>query len=481
MQTEQKLVEDIEKCMKASAIWGRMAQRGESHLLLMFPLYYSYLVANKGTMGIADEDALLDPAAVAQSIGVSYTLGGFFERLVALRGKDVELPRIDAKELVQTFPTLEVLRDILAIAQAGQTLLAEDESYAVARAILVVVNDRFPRQMGRYGADCTTPGTTARLFSAIANPAGRSVEDFACGCGTSLAAAAAAGAASLHGWDIDRHAVLCARINCFFATLSGVDRADDRALCNIGLGDLTDFGNVAPGAYDVVMVAPPLGTKPQAIEGAGTDKYRNTVKDLLGWDVQIPKTMDELAVARALADVNDDGVVIMHTTKGVLFRESNADRGLRNNLIEHGSLYAVIELPSGTAAGTAINMCVLVFGRKRRYKDILLVNMADESLGAKGFYDTSRGPRSYGVTDAGIAWLKGVLERREEIEGIAKLITESDYREHGETLVFAQYGLSREDGLSNVRAREDVIRDIDLHAHRAQAIGQDIETVLTKL
>lgn len=476
------LVAQIEALLVGARSQDSLRHNPNALVAVTFQLYYAFLVANVHEWGICDGKRVLEPAVAKNKLGIEYTLQGFMDGVVGIKSSGFMIPVLDAELLACLYPSIDAVKGLFEMAEKGREILREDGNHCASSAVWTVLNEFVPRWIGgRLHAEHATVLSTAELLNEIVEPAGKAVRDFACGYGAALSSAAKDGAEQICGSDINGYAVMQAKMNCFFANPTGRCASGSHQTVKIKDDDLLDFSVIEPSSADVVMVTPPLGMKLRSMEEAQAHAYRSRVKSELDWDVRAPKTVEEACIVRAMLELNGDGVAVVHAAPGLLFREANAEKGLRNNLMRSGSLYAVVELPSGTSAGTSINMCLLIFGRKKRFDDVLLVNMAAESLGKKGYFDTSRGPRSQGVTKAGIAWLKGVLSPRVEIPGISKLITVQDFEEHGGTLKFAPYGMGVENGTDNLPDRDEVLKEISRHDDQLKSIEKSINSVLMKL
>lgn len=83
-----------------------------------------------------------------------------------------------------------------------------------------------------------------------------------------------------------------------------------------------------------------------------------------------------------LASLRNDGQAVVVVPVGVLFR--NTESKIREQIIEHNLLEAVIELPPNLFYGAAISTAILVFRKERMRTQTLFVDARKGYISNKG-------------------------------------------------------------------------------------------------
>ena len=91
-----------------------------------------------------------------------------------------------------------------------------------------------------------------------------------------------------------------------------------------------------------------------------------------------PKSKADYAfIIRGLENLSDDGVMVMVLPHGVLFR-GNAEGEIRKWLLEKGYIEAVIGLPDSMFQNTGIPVCLVIFRKNRKDKNVLFIDASRE-------------------------------------------------------------------------------------------------------
>ena len=148
---------------------------------------------------------------------------------------------------------------------------------------------------------------------------------------------------TFHGYDFDTTML---RIGSMNMLLHGVENPDIRYKDSLAQADEDDAEN-----YTLILANPPF---------AGSLDYESTAKDLL----QIVKTKktELLFLALFIRLLQTGGRAAVIVPDGVLFGSSNAHKALREILVEHQKLDAVISMPSGVFKPYAgVSTAILLF------------------------------------------------------------------------------------------------------------------------
>lgn len=142
---------------------------------------------------------------------------------------------------------------------------------------------------------------------------------------------------------------------------------------------LTDNGRLKQ--FDIVVSAPPFADKWVA-EEAEYDPYGRFLYGIP------PKSQATWAyISHILTSLKTSGQAVVVVPSGVLFR--NNESKIREQIIEHNLLEAVIELPQNLFYGTAISTAILVFRKNRETRQTLFINARKGYISNKGIYKLS--------------------------------------------------------------------------------------------
>jgi SAM-dependent methyltransferase len=212
-----------------------------------------------------------------------------------------------------------------------------------------------------------TSDDLADLMVGLANVAGGSVFDPACGTGGILRAAARAGCTTADGQEIDEPA---ARLAGLWLALHGV-------ASRVKVGDSLRADAFAGLAADAVVSNLPFGDTNWGQDELGYDPR---------WEYGLPpRTEPELAwVQHALAHLRPGGSAVLLMPPSAASRR--AGRRIRAELLRRGALRAVVALPARAAAPHGVPLHVWVLRRPAPDAaapvHVLLVDAADDDLAA---------------------------------------------------------------------------------------------------
>lgn len=273
------------------------------------------------------------------------TLAGIFGD-VAWANKD-KLPETALLNLIEAFGTLD-----LSPRTVGHDVLGAAYEYLLKQ---------FADESGKKAGEFFTPRAVVRLLTRILDPTPTdSVYDPACGSGGMLVEAAnevleAGGSLAqmrVYGQEVNLTTAAIARMNLFLH-----DIEDARVLRGDTLRQpkfLDAKGRLEH--FDVVIANPPFSLKGWGAETWAGDPWGRGACGVppagnadFAWVQHMVASMDPTA--------GRVGVVMPH---GVLFR-GGAEARIRQCLIEHDQLDAVIGLPANLFYSTSIPACLLIF------------------------------------------------------------------------------------------------------------------------
>jgi len=170
-----------------------------------------------------------------------------------------------------------------------------------------------------------------------------------------------------HGFDFDATMLRIAAMNLM---LHGVDDPDIHYQDTLSAGFTDHFPNAAKEGFDVILANPPF---------KGSLDFEDVHPSLLR-QVKTKKT-ELLFVALILRMLKNGGRSATIVPDGVLFGSSGAHRQLRELLVEHNQLEAVISLPSGVFKPYAsVSTGILVFTKGGRTDNVFFYNVQADGL-----------------------------------------------------------------------------------------------------
>lgn len=439
--------------------------------LLPWFLYSTYISQNIELLGIEDFDESYSLRSARNSMGNSYTPSAYLEYFATLSSTGCNLPNLTIDSITKR-ATMKLLSAWFAF--LGQLNLKDDETFAVAHSLRsLLFYAPFHSSLGRQGGEYTSNSSIAEMMLSFSSVEGQILSDFMCGNAATLSLALEKGAKEVHGTEINETSANMARIACFFG--------NPQAVSEIQLSNVFESRLPKKSSANVVCVAPPFAVRIK--DTAAQDQFYHMWEGLFDEEAPKVRTLEEFSFIRALWELNDDGLGILHTSTGFLYRSGRNETAIRNALVRNGFIQAVIELPAGLAYGTSISTALFVIGRKRKFKDILLVNMDSEAIAESGYCTRDRGRRSACITPEGIKWLKETVLNRQSIPLVSQKITVEDYLEGGSVLSYARYGevVNIEDTLGDIRAVSEICEEIKSATDGIDDISNRIREVVAKL
>ena len=276
-------------------------------------------------------------------------------------GNKERLPETSLVNLLNAFNSMTLNPD-----EVSNDLLGQGYEYLLKK---------FADESGKKAGEFFTPRQVVRLLIRILDPQpGESVYDPACGSGGMLVETI--NTVRDHGGDTRTLRLYGQEVNL---TTSAIARM------NLYLHDIEDFKIVrgdtlrSPGlrgtdgrisTFDVVVANPPF-----SLTNWGADTWAADTRSVGG--VPPTKNGDFAWVQHMVASMDPKGgrvgVVMPH---GVLFR-GGAEAKIREHLVEHDQLEAVVGLPSNLFYSTSIPACLLIFRANKsheRRKHVLFVD-----------------------------------------------------------------------------------------------------------
>lgn len=219
--------------------------------------------------------------------------------------------------------------------------------------------ERFATDAGKKAGEFYTPHAVSQLVAKLAAPkSGDQICDPACGSGGLLIEAGREVGGTnyaLFGQEVNGSTWALARMNMF---LHGADSADIRWCDTINSPALIEDDRLM--RFDIVVANPPFSLDKWGAENAVTDKYNRF------WRGVPPKSKGDWAFITHMIEIarEREGRVAVVVPHGVLFR-GQAEKRIRQHMLEENLLDAVIGLPGNLFPTTSIPVAILVFDRAR--------------------------------------------------------------------------------------------------------------------
>lgn len=244
--------------------------------------------------------------------------------------------------------------------------------------------ERFAADAGKKAGEFYTPHAVSRLVAKLAAPKpGETICDPACGSGGLLIEAAREVGNSdfaLFGMEVNGSTWALARMNMF---LHGADSARIEWCDTLNSPALVEVDRLM--RFDVVAANPPFSLDKWGAENASNDRYNRF------WRGIPPKSKGDWAFITHMVEVARErsGRVAVVVPHGVLFR-GQAEKRIRQHMIEENLLDAVIGLPSNLFPTTGIPVAILVFDRAREKggtrqgcKDVFFIDASKDFMPGK--------------------------------------------------------------------------------------------------
>ncbi len=182
---------------------------------------------------------------------------------------------------------------------------------------------------------------------------------------------------------------------------------------------------------------------------------------------------DIMCIKHALWRLEDTGNAVVLCAAGVLFRSGKTGVE-REALVENGRIETVIQIPQGAVYGTSVNTAILVLRKKRKSKDILLVDAAKLLTGI------DKGRTEYKLRPENEMLLWDIINNRKEVEGISCIVRPKEVGQYEYSLVVSQY-LQKEEVTPEVIDVNALIEENGKLVHELMVVEQELAKVRGKL
>lgn len=238
---------------------------------------------------------------------------------------------------------------------------------------------------------------------------------------------------------------------------------------DIALGDtLTDsrFKQENKDSFDCIVANPPFSLQWEP------DKIKEEDERFASYQKPPKSTADLAFVIHCLSLLSNDGTLSIILPHGVLFR-GNKEKEIREKIINqntNGYLDAVIGLAPNLFFSTSIPVCILVFKKCRKDKDIFFIDASKE-------FQKDKNQNT--LTEENIAKIITTYQNRQDIDKFAKNISKQEIEKNDYNLNITRY-------IDNTKKEEEIdinqeVQDIKNLTKEEQEINQSIEKYCQEL
>lgn len=264
----------------------------------------------------------------------------------------------------------DTIANVIKVINGADLIHSEGDVLGNAYEYLI---GQFASETGKKAGEFYTPHGPAQILTRIAmlgqeDKKGLQVYDPCMGSGSLLLSCLHYSKhpkfIKFYGQELMSSTYNLARMNMF---LHGIDPSN-QILHNADTLD-ADWPTEEVTEFDVVTMNPPYSAKWTADEGFKQDERFMDYNGKLA-----PKSKADYAfLLHGFYHLEHTGTMAIVLPHGVLFRGA-AEGTIRQILLENGSIYAVIGLPSNMFYNTSIPTCIIVLKKHREGRDVLFID-----------------------------------------------------------------------------------------------------------
>ena len=326
----------------------------------------------------------------------------------------------------------------------------------------------YASEAGKSGGEFFTPQEVSELLArmtVVGKTAVRKVYDPACGSGSLLLKfAKVLGKEHVHmgfyGQEINLTTYNLCRINMFLHNINFEE-------FDIAHGDtLTDPEHLDDGPFEAIVSNPPYSIK---WEGKNNPLLINDPRYSPAGVLAPPSKADLAFTMHILSCLSADGVAAIVEFPGVLYR-GGAEQKIRQYLIDHNFVGAVIQLPPDLFFGTSIATCIIVLKKSKEDEGILFIDASDEFV-RRGNKNKLSQKNQQKILDA--------YTHRKSLDYFAQFVHRLDVADQDHNLAVSSYVIAED-----TREKIDIQvlnAQIALIVMRQQALREKIQAIITDL
>ena len=321
---------------------------------------------------------------------------------------------------------------------------------------------------GKSGGEFYTPQEVSELLTKLAIVGKTSVNkvyDPACGSGSLLLKSAKIlGKDNVRngffGQEINLTTYNLCRINMF---LHDIDYDKFDIACE---DTLTSPQHWDDEPFEVIVSNPPY-----SIKWAGDDNAvlindpRYSPAGVLA-----PKSKADFAfIMHSLSWLATNGVASIVCFPGILYR-GGAEQKIRKYLIDNNFIDCIIQLPDNLFFGTSIATCIMVLKKSKKDNSTLFIDASKECI---------KITNNNQLSEENITNIVKIFENREDVEYIAKLVSNKEIEENNYNLSVSTY-VEQEDTREKIDI--DVLnKEIDEIVEKEQKLRDEIKKIISEI
>lgn len=335
---------------------------------------------------------------------------------------------------------------------------------------------RFASDAGKKGGEFFTPSEVSELLARLVKPEENDrIYDPACGSGSLLIRAAnqvGSDKVAIYGQERNGQTHSLCMMNMF---LHGIDDA------KIEWGDtisnplhLVDNQLMK---FQVVVANPPFSLDKWAMGFAGDDDEKFKMEASLDphrrfeWGVPPASKGDYAFVLHMIHSLAENGRMAVVVPHGVLFR-GGAEGRIREQIVKHNLLDAVIGLPERLFFGTGIPACIMVLKKNRQRDDVLFID-------ASGDGNYEKGKNQNKLREEDIQRIVETYEKYEDVDKFSHVATPQEIEENDYNLNIPRYvDTFEEEEPIDVK---EVLKKIDAVESEIKEVEREIAKYLDEL
>ena len=321
---------------------------------------------------------------------------------------------------------------------------------------------------GKSGGEFYTPQEVSELLTRLAvvgKTTVNKVYDPACGSGSLLLKASKIlGKENVrngfYGQEINLTTYNLCRINMFLHDI-GYDKFD--VACE---DTLTAPQHWDEEPFEVIVSNPPYSIK---WEGDDNSLLINDPRYSPA-GVLAPKSKADFAfIMHSLAWLATNGAASIVCFPGILYR-GGAEQKIRKYLIDNNFVDCLIQLPSNLFFGTSIATCIMVIKRNKKDNRTLFIDSTKECV---------KVTNNNKLTDENIRNIVNIYEKREDVENVARLVSNEEIAENDYNLSVTTY-VEQEDTREKINI-EELNKEIKEIVEREQVLREEIDKIITEI
>ena len=321
---------------------------------------------------------------------------------------------------------------------------------------------------GKSGGEFYTPQEVSELLTKLAVLGKKSVNkvyDPACGSGSLLLKASKILGKDnvrngFYGQEINLTTYNLCRINMFLHDV-GYDKFD--IACEDTL--------VSPQHWDDEPFEVIVSNPPYSIKWVGDDNpilINDPRYSPAG--VLAPKSKADFAfIMHSLSWLATNGTASIVCFPGILYR-GGAEQKIRRYLIDNNFVDCIIQLPDNLFFGTSIATCIMVLKKSKKDNSTLFIDATKECV---------KVTNNNKLTDKNIDNIVNIFDKREDLEHVAKLVSNQEIAENDYNLSVSTY-VEKEDTREKINITE-LNKEIEEIVAKEQVLRDEIKKIISEI